>query len=237
MNRLVFKPTRLSIIIPVLDSHEIIKRQLKYFRSLKLPDDIEIILMDDGSDPPLNSLEHDIVRNLYIYPTGDKRPWTQACAKNLGAKIAQGVYLLMTDIDHILPREAIKAAYNFEGDKMGFTRSLAILDENGRISQIPEVLFEYGLSKERYLEKGLNVCRHVNTFVMRKRIFQEIDGYNPKCCKGGRHPTRDDAHLQGKYRRYCKAGKCKPEEQGPEVYVFPATDGESGRLFHKLNRR
>jgi len=44
---------RLSIIIPVLNSHEIVRRQIEHFKKMNLPDDVELIIVDDGSDPPL----------------------------------------------------------------------------------------------------------------------------------------------------------------------------------------
>jgi len=46
---------KLSIIIPVLNSHEIVRRQIEHFRKMNLPDDVELIIVDDGSDPPLES--------------------------------------------------------------------------------------------------------------------------------------------------------------------------------------
>ncbi len=39
---------RLSIIIPVLNSHEIVRRQALHWEKLNLPDNIEIIIVDDG---------------------------------------------------------------------------------------------------------------------------------------------------------------------------------------------
>ena len=44
---------KLSIIIPVLNSHEIVRRQIAHFKKMNLPDDVELIIVDDGSDPPL----------------------------------------------------------------------------------------------------------------------------------------------------------------------------------------
>jgi len=46
---------KLSIIIPVLNSHEIVRRQIEHFRKMDLSDDVELIIIDDGSDPPLES--------------------------------------------------------------------------------------------------------------------------------------------------------------------------------------
>ena len=44
---------KLSIIIPVLNSHEIVRRQVEHFKRMDLSDDVELIIVDDGSDPPL----------------------------------------------------------------------------------------------------------------------------------------------------------------------------------------
>src|SRR5512146_1068854 len=108
---------RLSIVVAVLNSHEIVRRQLRFFERMPLPDGIEILYMDDGSDPPLDAespgvAHDDLVRNglealgdrFRIIPTHDTRPWTWAVARNSGAKLARAPYLLMTDIDYILPK-------------------------------------------------------------------------------------------------------------------------------------
>jgi hypothetical protein len=43
---------KLSIVIPVLDSHEIVRRQALYLGWL-VGFDAEVILVDDGSNPPI----------------------------------------------------------------------------------------------------------------------------------------------------------------------------------------
>ena len=66
---------KLSIIIPVLNSHEIVRRQLLYYVAMPLADDTELILVDDGSDPPLKLPR--LYINSRIIWTNDSRPWTQ----------------------------------------------------------------------------------------------------------------------------------------------------------------
>lgn len=224
-----------SIVITVLESYSIVERQIKYFKSLNLPDNIEIIFMDDGSNPP-NSFPGHGLRNFNIYPTGDIRPWSQACARNRGAEIAQGKYLLMTDIDHILTREAIDAVNNFEGDKMRFTRSYAVLDKDGGINQEPEVLFRYGLSRRYYKRKGLNVRRHTNTFAMKRDIYFEIGGYDEKFCNRPKGGNKGDAPFYHRYKRHYLAGNCKEEVVGPEIHTYPGLPEDTLGLFHKLKR-
>ena len=215
-----------------------VARHIKHFKKMNLPDDIEIIFMDDGSDPPLKDYIGKIkCNNFYIYPTGDTRPWTQPCAKNLGVKISQGEYIFITDVDHILPKETILEAYGFRGDKMGFTRSFAVLSNNGDIFKDSESLFKYGFSKNRYNRRGTNVYRHTNTFVMRKKVFEEIGGYKERLCNKGVQYHRDDSHLYQQYGRYCRKGKCLPQEIGGVVHVFPAVNRDPKKLFHRLSRK
>ena len=230
---------KLSIIIPVYNSHRVVRRQIKHFKKMNLPDDIEILFMDDGSDPSLRSIfPNPNLKNFRIYPTGDTRPWTQACAKNFGAEIATGEYIFITDIDHILPRLAIAEAHffatHYRGDKMEFSREFAILNNHGDIIQDFETLREYGF--RRNPKKGFGTYKHTNTFVMRKSIFWEIGGYPEDDCDVGRQDNRDDTHLHNRYRRHCMDGKCRRAEAGGVTYVFPAVAKDPKRLFHKLDR-
>jgi len=226
---------KISIIITVLESYMIVKRQIKYFKSLDLPDNIEIIFIDDGSDPPISFPNHRL-KNLSIYPTGDKRPWSQACARNLGAKIAEGEFLLMTDIDHILTREAIAAVENFNGDKMRFSRAYAVLDKRGKINQKPKTLFKYGLSRKHYKRRGLSVIRHTNTFAMRRSIYFEIGGYPERYCDRPKGGNKGDRGFYNQYKKHFMAGKCEPEVVGPQILTYPGLPLDPLGVFHKLKR-
>lgn len=231
---------KLSVIFPVLNSHEAVRRQLLHFHKMNLPDDIEFIIVDDGSNPPLNCKEY-ILRNLTILKTNDKRPWTQGLARNMGAKHAKGEYLLMTDIDHILPRPVIDAAYNFTGDKMVFHRSIAVLDEDGNLTQDIEVLKQYGYDPNR--SRKLSAGSHGNTFAIRKALFHELGGYNPRRCYYGYHaPVRmgEDCYFNSAWKIYSRANGLR-NTTGPEIYIFPvgrfniSGDSNPMGLFHQLS--
>jgi len=189
--------------------------------------------MDDGSDPPLKEKfpESGIVQ---VYPTGYTTPWTQACAKNLGARIAEGEYLLMTDIDHILSEEIIKDVYNFTGDKMVFNREYGVLNSRGVIVQALDELQRYGFDEKHYQKKGFKTYKHTNTFAMKREVFFKIGGYQELDCNGGEHPTHDDVHLLNRYKRCVRHGKCEPQVLGGITYVFPT---KNKRLFHGLDRK
>lgn len=230
-----------SIVINVLCSYEIVRRQIEHFRKMNLPDTVEIIFVDDGSNPPL-SFPDCKLQNFTIYYTNDKRPWTQGLARNLGAQNAKGSYLLMTDIDHILSKEAIMATLEYTGDKMMFPRLYGILDENGDLQSDLPTLLDFGLNVERTKgRRGMCAGHHGNTFAMKKTIFEELGGYQERHCIGMMHQGRNKGEDCYFYSAYTRSGRYKPILSGPAIYFFPTgrfqKDGNPNPhgLFHTLS--
>lgn len=235
---------KLSIVIAFYNSHGAVARFVKFLNAMNLPDDIEIIFVDDGSNPPHDIKDYDL-KNLHIHHTNDKRPWTQGIARNAGSKLAKGEYLLMTDMDHILSKEAIMASYNFTGDKMIFPRYFGVLLEDGSLSQTPEVLDDYGLDMARLkTTRGLYASVHGNTFVMKRSTFEHLGRYDETHCTFGHHaPNRqgEDGILNHYWNRYAAANNIKLEV-GPNIYMYPIAryhrDGNKNPkgLFHDLSQ-
>ena len=230
---------QVSIVIAILNSHKVVVRQIRHFKIMKLPNDVEIILVDDGSNPPiLYTAESTGLKNLMVLATHDKRPWTQGLARNLGASHATGKYLFVTDIDHIITREAIEAVRNFEGDLMVFPRYYGILDRYGNLLNDWKTMMEFGARPRNRMSGGY----HMNTFAMKKSIFDSIGGYDRKHCErmfhvGGRF-TSEEGALFSKYRRIARGGQAVA---GPATYFYPTgqfrVDGNHNPfgLFHTLS--
>jgi glycosyltransferase involved in cell wall biosynthesis len=238
---------RISIVIPVLNSHEVLRRQLAYWRKLNLTNDIEIIIMDDGSNPPLwfSDVEFEqALPNLQIIPTNDFRPWTWALARNAGARIAQGDYLFMVDLDYIITQDCLDAALAFTGDKLRFKREFGILDENGIISQDLDILRQYGLLESRIQEKGLRLPPHPNNFCIRRELYWEMGGYREDLIDRP-YPQKEDTHFKRRWVEFVKAGKAKESEADdrPTLLMFPNgqfcgdVDHNPMGLFHSLSRK
>ena len=206
---------RLSIVIPVLDSHEIVRRQTMYWYKMKSRG-IEMILIDDGSDPPLQ------LNPLFkVICTGDKSPWSEHMATNFGIQNAQGEYILKTDIDHILSERVIKEALKFEGDCLRYrNRSEAMLNENG------EIICTDIIRKP-----------HSNTFIMKKSVFDMLGGYNEY---GKGYDAGGSIDLWYRYLIYVNADKIKDIEWSKEfIYVWPNSPinpTEDQHLFHNLRK-
>lgn len=215
---------KLSVVISVYQSHEIVRRQLLHFKKLNLP--IEVIIVDDNSNPPI---EGATIR------TNNEMAWTQGLGRNAGAKIAKGEYIFFTDIDHILSEEALKDALNFTGNKMIFRRRIAVLDSEGNIRQDHKTLRAWG-----YVGRDLDASVHGNTFVIKKSIFDELGGYDRGIV--GYHPKHkggDDVYFNAKWNRAYRGVK---PVVGHDIYVFPlGRFNEFGDLnvfgmFHDLSQ-
>lgn len=201
--------------------------------------DTEIIIVDDGSDPPLENTCD--LPELVIHRTNDKRPWTWALARNAGARIAQGEYLLMFDVDHILSLATIPYLRKFTGKKLQFFREIGVLDENGILTQDRDVLAEWGYPKN----KGLSIGPLPNNFAIRRDLFWELGGYREDLVERP-YPQGEDRHFRSVWRTYEIArggeGSCV-HTQRLKMYMFPNgkyvgdVDGDVKGMFHKLSRK
>lgn len=246
-----------SIIIAVLESYEIVRRQMLYYKHLfshntNLANSCEFILVDDGSEPSLRMylqsalpypIRCELIKNnprsypiwsvsgagfsQKIVETRDKTPWTQHRARNIGAGVSRGQYLLMTDIDHILTREAIQKVMEFSGGKLVFRRQYGILNTRGEISRDKNVLIRMGCKPS---ELGL-IKPHPNTFCIKREIFQNLlKGYDSKFF--GRYGG-GDLDLNRRYDQLAIQGRVGKAVAGPVIFVFPNPKGSE---FHPLKR-
>jgi len=233
---------KLSIIISILNSHEIVRRQYLHFAKMNLPNDVEIIFLDDGSDPPLTPCN---LKNFTLHATDDNRQWTTGIARNTGARMARGEYLLMTDIDYIIPRDAIEAARNLKEDKMGFKREFGVLDENGNLTQDMNVLRQWGLAEDRIRSRGTKIAPHPNNFVMRKETYWKLGGYREDRMNEGYPKCTDDGAFKIRWTNLLKSGQVTIQDADlrPTLYMFPSgqycgdVDYNPFGIFHNLTRK
>jgi glycosyltransferase involved in cell wall biosynthesis len=233
---------RLSIIIAILNSHEIVRRLLLYYEKMAIPDGVEFLFIDDGSDPPLKFDTK--LKNFTMYYTNDFRPWTIELARNFGIKKAQGEYVLITDIDYIIPLSCIESALSLKEDRSGIRREFGVLDENGNFTQDLDVLRQWGLTEQRIRERGTQMPPHPNNFIMRKTVFDKI-GYFDESRVNRPYPIGADAEFKRRWTKYLLRGEVtqRDNELRPMIYMFPNgqycgdVDYNPFGLFHTLTRK
>jgi len=211
---------KISIIHPVLNSHEAVRRHILHWRKMGIPHDVEIIIMDDGSDPPLEFDRSGLP--LTIHATNEFRPWTGSIARNTAAReIATGEYVLMADSDYIIPRETIEYCLAFEGDKIQFVREFGILDENGDFTQDMDMLLAYGLLPKRAKDRGVAISPHPNVYLMRRQLFLDMGGYNERTVLRRSYPQGEDNAFKKKWYVWQREKGVVCHHERPMVYMFP----------------
>ena len=230
-DKLGVNPMKVSIVQAVLNSPEILRRQMLHYEKMNLPDDVEVIIVDDGSDPPLEQA---------TCATNDFRDWTQPAARNFGAKRARGDFCIFTDIDHIISREVIEIARNCPADVVRFRREAGVLDENGDFTQDWDVLQEWGFKRG-----GLRVAPHSNSFIVRTGLYLGLGGVSERHVGSGIHPNREEVPFKGKLKRLEKSGKIEiwQDRTKPLIYMMPNgrycgdKDSNPFGFFHDLKRK
>jgi glycosyltransferase involved in cell wall biosynthesis len=149
------RPRRVSIVLPFYENHQFIQTQIRQWRMWpqSLRDHVEVIVVDDGSPTPLAPLEVDGVRVRQFRIDVDVR-WNWLAARNIGAHHAAGEWLLLTDMDHVVPVDTLFVAMH------------ARLD--------PKVVYVF----QRLEHTGARIGPHSASFLMAKSLFWAIGGYD-----------------------------------------------------------
>lgn len=233
---------KVSIIHPVLNSHEIVRRQVLHYEKMGVPEDTEIIFVDDGSDPVIE-IKTDL-KNFTLIHTNDFRPWTWPCARNAGAKIAKGEYFVMVDLDHIISKDFVTLVHNFNGDFIRVNREFAVLDEEGNLTQDRDILRAYGLP-DNY---DIKFNPHRNQFAIHKDLYWKMGGFREDRI-GLPYPQREDGDFAKQWRLLYEKGEIRDfddlvgYDKRPILYMFPNgkycgdVDYNPFDLFHNLSRK
>lgn len=133
----------------------------------EIKDRVEIVIVDDGS-PEGHAIDvprPDGLPSLSIYRVLEDRPWHQHAARNLGANVAKGEWLLLTDMDHVLKLDAAEAL--LKRIDMGRLDPLAIYT-------LARIEADTGLPT---MQNG-HPKPHPNSFVVTRETFWKIGGYD-----------------------------------------------------------
>lgn len=132
--------------------------------------------------------ERDLVR---LYRVLEDRLWHQHGARNLGAHVAQGDWLLMTDMDHVVPASTMSECL----------RIIPTLSKNevltfGRVDAPPTLTWkaDHWAEFDRTRREDGSLKPHVNSFVVSRERYWKVGGYDEDLC--GIYGT--DSHFRGR---------------------------------------
>jgi hypothetical protein len=127
----------------------------RYSKALR--DRIEVIVVDDASPitPAASVVRPQSLPEHRVYRIAKDIPWNQDAARNIGAHEASSPWLLLTDIDHVVPAETLKGLLDLDKD--------------------PTVL--YTLGRTKFFSDDVREP-HPNSYVMTRGMYWAIGGHD-----------------------------------------------------------
>lgn len=175
----------LSLVFQVYNNPMMLAAHYRIMRtewSDLLKAEVEVVIVDDGSAVPAADVERpDGLPHIQMFRVLVDRPWNQAGARNLGAAMARGSWLLVTDVDHIVPPDTLQdvlaliAARGPDCMKAWmFARRDAPATETWMADHWPTMAITtdlYGRPKP-----------HPNSYLMSRRLWNAVGGADESYC-------------------------------------------------------
>jgi hypothetical protein len=148
----------LSIVFAYYENPQMLALQCERLAALpkSVLSQIEVIVVDDSSPrhPAVAVIPEKFPVTLAIFRIDTDKPWNQDAARNIGAWEARGTLLLLTDIDHVVPRATVEALL--------------------KDADTHEV---FSLGRGAHFSAAI-VAPHVNSYVMSRETYWDIGGYD-----------------------------------------------------------
>lgn len=161
----------LSVVLTYYNQPEMLARQEAVWR--EYPKGIQVIVVDDGSRVRAKAEGCD------LYRVTEDIPWHQDGARNLGAHVATGEWLLFLDLDHVLPAEAAPA----------LLRALPGLAEGSAYRPA-----------RRLVSGAYRLSPAANIWLVQQEDFWRVGGYDERLC--GHYGT--DLEFRPRLKRHLK---------------------------------
>lgn len=132
----------------------------------------EVVIVDDGSPSgaAIDVERSDALPKLTIYRVREDTPWHQTGARNLGAHVAAGTWLLLTDMDHVLPASSAEVLFRrMDNDELD-EKTIYTMARIDAGSNLPTLTAD-GQPKP-----------HQNSYAVTRETYWTIGGYDESLC-------------------------------------------------------
>jgi len=174
-------PKSVTLIVPYYESPQFLATQIAHWESFpsRIARSLTVIVVDDGSTQHPAAEVFRGLPHLELFPRLDAiawrlfqieedRPWNWLAARNIGAHHTLSGWLLMTDMDHVVPPETIEAC----------------------IYCVHRTDTIYGFSRVEHTGKPAQP--HANSFLLTKAMYWAWGGYDEAL--SGYYGTNGDAY-------------------------------------------
>lgn len=148
-------PKQVTLVLPYYENAQFFREQIAQWEGY--PEDLRrslsVIVVDDGSPSPA-VLPTGLNVDLRLFRIEVDRRWNWLAARNIGAFHAQPGWLLLTDMDHVVPVETLAAVVNGQHD--------------------PRVIYAFS----RREHTGAAATPHSASFLMTRDMFWKVGGYD-----------------------------------------------------------
>lgn len=150
-------PKHVTFIYPYYACPQFFADQLSRWSAYQpdLRSHLSVIVVDDGSPTPA-TLPASLDVDVRLFRIDVDVPWNWLAARNIGAKYADDCWLLLTDMDHVVPEDTLRAVIYGQHD--------------------PRVVYVFS----RREHTGASVTPHSASFLMTRAMFWQIGGYDER---------------------------------------------------------